>query len=110
MKPDAVAMVEEKQLKQASKCQAKRDVSFNEGESVVVDKFKDNKTHRIEAKIVRRLSPVTYLVEIAPNVIKKRHVDQILKLNKRQDVLDHDSEPEQKTSTIPRRSERLKLK
>ena len=41
----------------------------------MVDDFSVRNDKRHEGKIVKKLSPVTYEVEVEPNRIWKRHVD-----------------------------------
>ena len=45
----------------------------------MVDNHGVNGAKRIEGEVKKKLSPSTYSVEVAPDVIWKRHADQMLK-------------------------------
>lgn len=79
LKPDVHSDVSDKQLAQVVAKGSNRNVEFRVGDTVMVDNFSVRNDKRIEAKIIQKLSPVTYRVEIAPGKIWKRHIDQIIK-------------------------------
>lgn len=79
-------------------------IDFKLGDVVLVDVYNNNKRHRVQAKIVEKLSPVTFNLLCDGGRIIKRHVNQILKfLNN-----DNDINKDLKDDISIRRSERLK--
>lgn len=72
-----------KQLAQVAARKGSSKVTFKTGDTVMVDDFSVRSEKRREGTIVRKLSPVTFEVEVEPNKVWKRHVDQIVKLKKK---------------------------
>lgn len=91
-----------KQMAQIVARKGSRKATFEIGDSVMVDDFSVRNDKRLDGKIVKKLSPVTYEVEVEPNRIWKRHVDQIERFNTSKDTAC-------KTPEV-RRSKRLKKK
>ncbi|KMQ91872.1 hypothetical protein RF55_8213 [Lasius niger] len=89
-----------------------RNVEFQVGESVMVDDFSVRNKKRIEGRIVQKLSPVTFRVEVEGGKTWKRHVDQIIKFP---ETTNHAMRPKstnvngtiEKPEIVVRRSERL---
>lgn len=79
LKPDVHSDVSGKQLAQVPAKGSNRNVGSRIGDTVMVDDFSARDDKRIEGKIIQKLSPVTYRVEIAPGKIWERHIDQIIK-------------------------------
>ncbi|XP_011858318.1 PREDICTED: uncharacterized protein K02A2.6-like [Vollenhovia emeryi] len=96
LRPEAGDAVAERQAAQVAARGGTRRETFVVGETVMVDDFSVRNDKRIEGKITRKLSPVTYEVEVGGKVWK-RHVDQIVRYRA-------NDEP------APRRSERLRDK
>ncbi|CAL1672265.1 unnamed protein product [Lasius platythorax] len=90
LKPCVADDVEKSMQAQIAATDGKRRVSPAEGDAVMVDDHTVRGPKRVEAKITKKLSPVTY--EIGVGSTKwKRHIDQIVLIKEG-----------------PRRSERLK--
>ncbi|XP_045466783.1 uncharacterized protein K02A2.6-like [Harmonia axyridis] len=79
-------------------------IDFKLGDVVLVDVYNNNKRHRVQAKIVEKLSPVTFNLLCDGGRIIKRHVNQMLKFLSN----DNDINKDLKDDISIRRSERLK--
>ncbi|XP_011688809.1 PREDICTED: uncharacterized protein K02A2.6-like [Wasmannia auropunctata] len=109
LKPDVNSDVSDKQLAQVIAKNGSRSVELQIGETVMVNDYSTRNDKRIEGKIVQKLSPVTYRVEISPGKVWKRHVDQIIKYPKANvKTASTIGATEKKLPDILRRSERLK--
>lgn len=79
LKPDVAGDVYDKQMAQSVAKRGSRSVEFQVGESVMVNDFSVRNKKRVEGRIVQKLSPVTFRVEVEGGKTWKRHVDQIIK-------------------------------
>lgn len=75
-RPDIEKTVMQKQQQQISYRKGRRRAVFNVGDHVMVDDHTVRSEKRILAVMKKQLSPVTFLVEVAPNITWKRHVDK----------------------------------
>lgn len=112
LKPNVRDTVEKKQLLQVKQRSARRTIEFQVGEEVFVDDHKKGNRSRIKARIKKRLTPVTYEVEISPALSWKRHVDQMVKIlpNVESDIASGRIEKEEERDIKLRRSERIENK
>lgn len=114
LRPHMDEHVEAKQLAQVKAKGGSRREQFEIGETVMVDDFSARSGKRKSGKIVRKLSPVTYEVDVGNKRLWKRHVDQIVRFNTGN--VQDDQSREQNVSagtgeeTEVRRSERLRNK
>lgn len=79
LRPQMDDTVEAKQLAQVKAKGGSRREEFEPGDDVMVDDFSVRSGKRKPGKIVRKLSPVTYEVNVGNDCIWKRHVDQIVR-------------------------------
>lgn len=79
LRPQMEDTVETKQLAQVKAKGGSRREEFEIGDDVMVDDFSVRSDKRKPGKIVRKLSPVTYEVNVGNDCIWKRHVDQIVR-------------------------------
>lgn len=94
--------VENKQEQQVTSCKVGRNVSFEEGDRVMVDDHRGGNKKIIEGKISKKLSPATYKVEITPSLSWKRHADQMIPFPRSKSPAEAQAEP------AVRRSERIR--
>ena len=78
--PDVNDNVITKQTAQVVGKKGSRNVNFQIGDTVMVDDYSVRNSKRIQGTIAKKMSPVTFGVEIAPGRIWKRHVDQLIRL------------------------------
>lgn len=74
LKPDVSDNVNVKQWAQVASRKGNRGVDFRIGDIVMVDDFSVRNSKRLQGTIVKRLSPVTFNVEIENEKVWKRHV------------------------------------
>lgn len=79
LKPEITTEVETKQLAQALARKGSRKTDFKEGDWVWVDDHRVHNKMKVLAQIVEQLSPVTFKVEVSPELKWKRHVDQMIR-------------------------------
>lgn len=79
MRRSVVSNVEGQQFRQKMNKNALRQCEFFPGERVYVKDYRKKSKNRCEAKVVKKLSPVSYSVEIEKGRIVKRHANQIIK-------------------------------
>lgn len=82
LKPDVHEHVNTKQSAQVVNKRGNRRVDFQIGDVVMVDDFSVRNKNRIQGKIIKKLSPVTFRIETDNGKIWKRHVDQIVRFDK----------------------------
>lgn len=79
LRSQVVSNVEKKQFDQVVHKRSNRERKFSEGERVYVKDYRTGAKGNCEAKIVRRLSPVTYEVGIVNGKAMKKHCNQLIK-------------------------------
>ena len=94
LRPSVEDTVYEKQCAQIANSKGNRGTILEEGDVVMTDDHGVDNKKRIQGKIIKKLSPSTFMIRTASDKVWKRHTDQIIKLD--QNAL--------------RRSERLKEK
>ena len=109
IKPSVTDHVGKRQLAQVENKHGNRNVEFHTGDTVMVDDFSVRSNKRVKGTIIEKLSPVTFKVEIAPDKIWKRHVDQIVRFRAATDDKGT-AVSASKPDVVLRQSERLKEK
>jgi len=116
LRSSVVSMVERKQFNQKMYKRANREREFFEGERVYVKDYRRGAKNKCEARIVEKLSPVTYNVKTASGRLMKKHCNQMIKTklcaSASSDVEENNKSIESKMSdktNVPRRSERLEM-
>nr|XP_046478641.1 uncharacterized protein K02A2.6-like [Neodiprion pinetum] len=110
LRPSVLDSVEKQQSAQIAGRKSSRIVEFQIGDTVMVEDFSVRSKARVPGTITKKLSPVTFLVETAPNKTWKRHVDQIIRYTPEIDDINK-SVPKvttNKSDIVLRRSNRLK--
>lgn len=79
LRPSTVDHVEAKQLAQIGSSKGTRNKAFREGERVLVKDYGVRNENRLLGQITKKLSPVTYEVDVGRRGNWKRHTDQIIK-------------------------------
>ena len=82
LRPNVNETVETKQGAQIVARPGKRNVDFQIGDKVVFDDYGIRSGKRMEGTIVQQRSPSTFVVKDNNEVLRKRHVDQMLKSKK----------------------------
>lgn len=109
LKPSLDLQVEKSQRAQIINKAGKRHVNINKGDDVLIDNFAARSERRIQGKIVKQLTPSSFLVRDETGQLQKRHVDQIVKCATSATV--QKESPEYCTENfVPRRSPRLRNK
>ncbi|XP_033213800.1 uncharacterized protein K02A2.6-like [Belonocnema kinseyi] len=109
LKPSIEASVEAQQFAHQNAKETSRKCELEIGETVYVNDYSNYTKGKVAAKILRRLSPVTFQVETYNGLIWKRHIDQIIQTKNLQKGEERKiSEKGQEVNA--RRSERLKNK
>lgn len=120
LRSSIVENVEKQQFNQKIYKNARGMLAFREGESVYVKDYRRGAKGKCEAKIVKKLSPVTYDVKIANGKVMKKHCNQLIKtklsasdnsVNKKYKYkCNEDLSAKQSDVSVPRRSERFRNK
>lgn len=104
-------MIEVEQDRQVRSTGGKRVVEFRVDEEVWAKDFSKNAPQWVKGKIIKRLGPVTYEVELNAGHIVKRHVDQLFKGPKPAYNATQNEKTQEVYDKVPlRRSERLREK
>ena len=102
LKYDLTQDIQNKRIAQADSYQGTRAVNFSEGDNVWVDDYSVDNENRIEAKIVKKLSPVTFEVETLSGQRWKRHSNQMLKTES-DATLKHNNQDARLSTVYPER-------
>lgn len=102
LRPRTENVVYDKQHDQIISRKGSRNVSFEEGDTILTDNYGKGK-QKLEGTIAKQLSPSTFEIQVEPEKVWKRHTDQIisvepkivpLRRSKRLMLKDNKNEPE----------------
>lgn len=83
LRPNISETVEKSQRAQIVARPGKRKVDFELGDPVMIDDHGVRSKGRVEGEVVKQTSPSTYIVKDKNEVLRKRHVDQMLRRSPR---------------------------